>query len=246
MIISHRHKFIFIKNRKVGSTSTEVALQKICGPEDILTPDSMWGRDSDVLFPQARNYRGKYLPFREIIQNRTPTDTARVLRDMAQRPKFYNHIRASSVRARTPRKIWDSYYKFCFDRNPWDKTVSFYYWFGRRGTLPPFNEYLRNHKQYGTDDQTLPSDWTRYTLRDALIVDDVFDYADLAGGLRTALTRAGVSEDVIEDATLGTEKTAIRKQRTMVFDTDVDAIIRRAFRNEIRTFPFCAAPPSAE
>jgi EpsI family protein len=191
MIISHRHKFIFIKNRKVGSTSTEVALQKICGPDDILTPDSMWGCESDVLFPKARNYRGWYLPFREIAQTLTPLDTARALRDLARRPKFYNHIRASLVRARIDRDIWDSYYKFCFERNPWDKTVSFYYWFGRDQNLPPFTEYILNHRKYGTDDQTLPSDWTRYTLDDRLIVDDVFDYRDLSGGLRTALRRAG-------------------------------------------------------
>jgi hypothetical protein len=93
-------------------------------------------------------------------------------------------MRASSVRARIDRDIWDSYYKFCFERNPWDKTVSFYYWFGRDQNLPPFTEYIRNHRKYGTDDQTLPSDWTRYTLDDRLIVDDVFDYRDLSGGLR--------------------------------------------------------------
>jgi hypothetical protein len=244
MIISHRHKFIFIKNRKVGSTSTEVALQKICGPDDILAPDSMWGQPNDVLFAQAQNYRGKYFPIGEIIQNRSLVDSARALRDMAQRPKFYNHIRASSVRARIPRKVWDTYYKFCFDRNPWDKTISFYYWFGRRGNLPPFNEYIRNHKKYGTVDQTLPSDWTRYTLHNKLIVDDVLDYADLAGGLQTALTRAGVPEDIITEAALGTEKTSTRKKSWEAFDPDVDAIVRHAFRNEIHTFPFCAAPPS--
>jgi hypothetical protein len=242
MIISHRHKFIFIKNRKVGSTSTEVALQKICGPDDILTPDSMWGREGDVLFPQARNYRRWYLPFREIAQTPTPITTARALRDLARRPKFYNHIRASSVRARIDRDIWDSYYKFCFDRNPWDKTVSFYYWFGRDQNLPPFTEYILNHRKYGTDDQTLPSDWIRYTLNNRLIVDDVFDYRDLSGGMRTALTRAGVAEDVIAEATLGTEKTDIRKRRNITFEPEVDAIIRRAFANEIRTFDFCAEP----
>lgn len=242
MIISHRHKFIFIKNRKVGSTSTEVALQKICGPDDVLTPDSMWGREGDVLFPRARNYQGRFMPFREIVQNRHPVDAARTLRDLAFRPKFYNHIRASSVKARIPRHIWNSYYKFCFDRNPWDKTVSFYYWFGRRGTLPPFNEYIRNHRKFGTPDQTLPSDWSRYTLHDRLIVDDVFDYSDLAGGLRTALIRAGVSSELIGQVTLGKEKTKIRRNREITIEPDVDAIIRHAFAREIKTFSFCARP----
>ena len=38
MIISHRHKFIFIKTRKTASTSVEVFLSRICGDQDIVTP----------------------------------------------------------------------------------------------------------------------------------------------------------------------------------------------------------------
>ena len=38
MIFSKLHRFLFIKGRKVAGTSFEVALSKICGPDDILTP----------------------------------------------------------------------------------------------------------------------------------------------------------------------------------------------------------------
>ncbi len=38
MIISHRHKFIYIKAGKVAGTSTELLLEKYCGPDDIVTP----------------------------------------------------------------------------------------------------------------------------------------------------------------------------------------------------------------
>ena len=38
MIISYRHKFIFIKGRKVAGTSLEAVLSSICGPDDIITP----------------------------------------------------------------------------------------------------------------------------------------------------------------------------------------------------------------
>ena len=40
MILSVRHKFIFIKGMKVAGTSVEMALAPLCGPDDIVTPIS--------------------------------------------------------------------------------------------------------------------------------------------------------------------------------------------------------------
>jgi len=37
VILSHEHRFIYIRCRKTASTSTEVALSRICGPNDIIT-----------------------------------------------------------------------------------------------------------------------------------------------------------------------------------------------------------------
>ena len=38
MIISHKHKFIFIKTFKVSGTSMEIALSNYLGKQDIITP----------------------------------------------------------------------------------------------------------------------------------------------------------------------------------------------------------------
>ena len=248
MIISHAHRFIFIKNRKVGSTSTELALQRICGPDDIVTHDGTTRQmrparaARDVLLPGARNYDGRFNPLPELLRARHPVDAARVIRDWHARPKFYNHMRASSVRARVPRAVWDGYYKFCFERNPWDKVVSFYYWYGRDRELPGINEFLLDHRRWGTTDQVLPSDWVRYAEGDRILVDDVFDFRDLAGGLATALARAGVPAEIAAAATLGQAKTRERKARGVAFRPETDALIRRAFRREIAAFDFCRAP----
>ena len=40
MIFSYKHRFIFIKGRKVAGTSIEMALSQHCGPQDIVTPIS--------------------------------------------------------------------------------------------------------------------------------------------------------------------------------------------------------------
>jgi len=41
MIISFKHKFIYLKMRKTGSTTTEMILARLCGKEDIITPISL-------------------------------------------------------------------------------------------------------------------------------------------------------------------------------------------------------------
>ena len=37
---------------------------------------------------------------------------------------FYNHFSAWGIRRAIDAETWNSYFKFCVERNPWDKTVS--------------------------------------------------------------------------------------------------------------------------
>lgn len=45
MIISHKHKFIYIKTPKTAGTSTELFLEQFCDQGDIITP--IWPRESN-------------------------------------------------------------------------------------------------------------------------------------------------------------------------------------------------------
>ncbi len=38
MIVSHKHRFIFLKTNKTAGTSVEIALSKFCGPDDVIPP----------------------------------------------------------------------------------------------------------------------------------------------------------------------------------------------------------------
>ncbi len=56
MIVSHEHKFIFIKTRKTAGTSIEIGLSKYCGPMDVISPI---GKDEELRgslgFPGPQN-----------------------------------------------------------------------------------------------------------------------------------------------------------------------------------------------
>jgi hypothetical protein len=160
MIINHKYKFIFLKTRKTGSTSIEIALSESCGPRDIITP---LVRDDEMArralgFRPAQNYR---IPLRYYH----PEDWLRLLLGR-KRKQFYNHASAVFIRDNIPGTMWESYYKFCFERNPFDKAVSRYYW-STQEPRPLIADYL----------EAAPirflSNWDIYSINDQVAVDFV-------------------------------------------------------------------------
>lgn len=105
MIVSHRHRFIFLKPRKVAGTSVEVALAPLCAEDDIVTPvteyDPRW--DGEEYRPLGRDW-----------------------------PGYRRHGTLAEVRSRVGEDVWRSYFKFTVVRNPWDLVVSQFHWATRR------------------------------------------------------------------------------------------------------------------
>lgn len=145
MIISHKYKFIFIKTRKTAGTSLELFLSKLCAQKDIVTP--LQERKN---FP--RNYEGFFNPIPEVTKYANivlPKNyhyrlySSNPIKDCLRKRKFYNHIPAYQVKERVSEDIWKNYYKFCFDRNPWDKTISHYFFcYGESSKKLSFEEYI--------------------------------------------------------------------------------------------------------
>lgn len=177
MILSKAHNFIFLKTTKTAGTSFEIALSKYAGPEDIVTPIS----DEDELTRSRLGYRGpqNYLEppgLLERIGLRRP------------RRRFTNHIPASLVRDRLGPEAFDRFYKVAVVRNPYDLTVSRYYWSHRKqgGTSPEHfrhwllsrPEILRKNVNITHIDGTCAPD---FMMRYERLKDDVATFAAKVG-----------------------------------------------------------------
>lgn len=139
MIVSHKYRFIFIKTLKTAGTSVEVFLSDLCDEEDIVTP----------VYPAEhghipRNYKGLWNPVHDLVENEG-RGIQRTVEDLVARRKFYNHIPAKILRHRLPDSVWNSYFKFCIERNPWDKTLSHFHMVRERaGSELTFDDYLES------------------------------------------------------------------------------------------------------
>ncbi len=233
MILSHRHRFIFLKMRKTAGTSIEIALSKFCGPEDIITP--LEPQDQAIRdrlgYPGPQNHLKKPGEY-------GAGDIWRLVRGRRRQVRYWDHIGAKQLRRHVSPEIWNSYYKFCFERNPWDKVVSYYHYirdFHARGGGKSVPDSIEEFVECGWAGQV--SDFDRYTIDDSLAVDHVGRYENLNTELGEIARRLNLPESL----TLPSAKVGIRKQSGSLSNTLAPAVrekIREMFSREIRMFGF--------
>lgn len=186
MIISHEHKFIFLKTRKTAGTSIEIALSRFCGDEDIITPIGREdGLRKSVSQRGAQNFQY------------TPEDGQTLHGE--EQISYYNHMPAKRVRTLMGEKVWDEYFKFCFERNPWDKAISLYFWRARKQETrhPSLLEFLRSeqaeHERPKGKNSRL-SNFRIYGIGGEVAVDHVALYEDLDSELECIAARLNLPE----------------------------------------------------
>lgn len=183
MIVSHRHKFIFIKTRKTAGTSIEIALSTIVGDEDVLSYLQM-GDERTREESTGRRAQNDRIPFSRY----TGIDYYELLK-RRKIHRFKEHESASTIRKWLKPEIWDSYFKFCFDRNPFDRAISLYYWRHRNGQQDAdINDYL-----LGAPGPDL-SNWDLYNENGFLRVDFVGRYERLQEDFEEICRKIGLSE----------------------------------------------------
>jgi len=185
MLISHRYKFIFIKTKKTAGTSLEIALSRYLGPGDVITHITP---EDEVLRQQwggcgPQHY---YLPLTRL----NGKDWQQWLRS-GQRPYFYNHMPASEISRYVSQDVWQHYFKFCFERNPWDKVVSWYFWEHKEEPRPGLEAFIQAGR---ARDLAAEGGSSLYTLDGKLAVDKVYRYEDMQAALADLAERTGLPE----------------------------------------------------
>lgn len=179
MIVSHRHRFIFLKTTKTAGTSFEIALSRICGPDDIITANA----DEDEELRRSLGYPGPQhstWPLKHY-------DLKDWLKLIRRRKKIYAHIPGVEVRKLVGEEVWKSYFKFCFVRNPWDRVISNWHWMNRDGELPPLAAFLESEHIPKMQAQGLGI----YTIDGQVVVDQVCRFENIQAEFEAIMAKFG-------------------------------------------------------
>jgi len=128
--------------------------------------------------------------------------------------------------------VWRSYFKFAFDRNPWDRQVSFYHHRYRNEKAPPsFARFMHEDARARIDNYDI------YSIGGDVAVDFVGRYESLADDLKLALGHVGLSLD----AELPRAKTTFRRNSLPYrdyYDDETRGIVARWYAREIELLDY--------
>lgn len=224
MIISHSHRFIFIKSLKTAGTSIEAALSHSCSGNDVVTPLGPYEFNRD--------------------------ETGAWVHKSMNEGRYEQHDDAVTIRDSLPQEMWAGYFKFSITRNPWDRALSNFFWEMRQDSslIPPkrlyhnlgvpyddfgpvkkrFAEFIKNGAHANND--------RFYMIDNQLCVEFVIRYEHLDEDCREVCARTGIPTLHIPRL-----KTGIRKGKrhyTEYFDEATRDIVADLHRNDIRFFNY--------
>lgn len=166
MLLSHKHKFIYIKSIKTAGTSTEIFLEPYC-------------------ISNIQETHGRLMTYTDegIIGSR-------MMQKIAERSQFYNHMNPVEIKNIIGEDTFNSYKKIINVRNPFDMIVSHYYF------KPTFELYSNTDLSFedyltktGVVEDLSKKYWNLLHVDNKFIIDEVVRFENLNQDLDNLLIR---------------------------------------------------------
>jgi hypothetical protein len=211
MIVSHKHKFIFLKTKKTGGSSIRMMLAQLLNEDDyILTPAHVaedFELRKDKVYPQ--NFMNpEVIPFWKDERSYEIGSPAELLKfrkelgfrksDAIQHFFLRAHATCDQVRDFVGDQVYKNYFKFAFDRNPFDRMVSLYNWrlrddplrINKRPAEISFDEFVsRRFNHQRTCNSRI------YCSNGELAIDHLARFEDFSGELKFIFHQIGIPFD---------------------------------------------------
>lgn len=218
MLISHSHKFIFIKTKKTaGSTIESLIVENFFDPsKDICTGSKIDGTPRINIGAKVPGEPDGHKPWNLVKKYVTPVE-------------------------------WTNYFKFTVERNPWDKLVSEFFWRAADNKSPDLlrcGNDLDNFRYFINDGLTYryvpPVDWDLYAAGNKPVVDEVVQFNHLPQQL-VSMFNSKLDLPLTEEMVVGTrKKSGFRKKHYTEMYTNQQLIDRVSslYSREINYFNY--------
>jgi hypothetical protein len=200
MIVSHEHKFIFLRVSKAAGSTVEFFLRQYCKPGDIVTPLSQ-AEEQEM---RAKGLCGP-MGYREIRGDIPLLDRVKIKLGDSKALERYcvvGHSPAVRVEQYLGKAVWDSYFKFCIVRHPVDRVLSQYFWKAHcKDWHDAYNDFPRQFGFFIESKvaQGLVRKGTGIYLKNGrLAVDYVGKFEDLTNSIKHAISLAGIKTKPFE------------------------------------------------
>ena len=255
MIVSHQHRFIFLHSRKVAGSSIQAYLNPFLGPRDLQIGAwqesiAMGGRYNRRAILETLSPKGLDVLLREwkIARRKgRPLTFSRVVNTTLKRKygkatgTASGHQLAEKVASFMP-DAWNSYFRFCFVRNPYERAVSDYKWRTKGSGIISFSEYLERLADPTRPDPEKvlpnpPTNWTVYTINDQIAVDFVGRFENLHDDMQKVCETLGLPFDSQRFPRAKQSRPDGRNYRDWYADRERE-LADRIFRNELDAFGY--------
>jgi len=145
---------------------------------------------------------------------------------------FFNHISGAEIKSAVGDDTWNSYFKFCVERNPWDKTLSHYHMVNKRSNRGvSLDSYFRA--------RDFPVDRDQYTDRSHKpMVDEILRYENLDAELSRTFKRLGVPFSGDLGVRAKSDYRTDRRHYREILNPEQSNLIKEAFAKEIEWFGY--------